>query len=151
MAYLDYLQYWKKPEYAKFILYELLLCFSVLILRYPHCLYILDQLQDEEYRKHFQANTAYDRKCIMDQQNLHWKYYLKLRNQGSLTKVLSSSYSFDIQSDFHRRKKWKKRPNYKHLALELRMSLRNDDSLKYSPPDRSAWEFVFPYFRQNSF
>jgi mediator of RNA polymerase II transcription subunit 31 len=74
IQYLDYLQYWKKPEYAKFILY-------------PHCLYILDQLQDEEYRKHLQTNTAFDRKCIMDQQSLHWKYYLKLRNQGSLSKV----------------------------------------------------------------
>ena len=32
VSYLSYLQYWKKPEYVKFIVY-------------PHCLYFLDQLQ----------------------------------------------------------------------------------------------------------
>lgn len=32
VSYLSYLQYWKRPEYVKFIVY-------------PHCLYFLDQLQ----------------------------------------------------------------------------------------------------------
>lgn len=38
VKYLQYLQYWKRPEYAKFIVY-------------PHCLHFLDLLQDEQFRK----------------------------------------------------------------------------------------------------
>jgi mediator of RNA polymerase II transcription subunit 31 len=35
--YLEYLLYWKDAKYAKF-------------LRYPHCLFFLEQLQNEQYR-----------------------------------------------------------------------------------------------------
>ena len=35
--YLEYLTYWKQPEYARFLMY-------------PHCLVFLGMLQEEEYR-----------------------------------------------------------------------------------------------------
>ena len=38
VAYLDYLQYWREPAYARF-------------LHYPHALYFLGQLQRPEFRK----------------------------------------------------------------------------------------------------
>jgi mediator of RNA polymerase II transcription subunit 31 len=38
VAFLDYLQYWKRPEYAKFLLY-------------PHALAVLDMLQQKAFRQ----------------------------------------------------------------------------------------------------
>lgn len=38
VAYIDYLQYWKQKEYAKYLIY-------------PHALYFLELLQAEEFRK----------------------------------------------------------------------------------------------------
>ncbi|KAK8810011.1 hypothetical protein WA538_003563, partial [Blastocystis sp. DL] len=37
IRYLDYLKYWKQPEYARYLIY-------------PECLYFLDKLQDEAFR-----------------------------------------------------------------------------------------------------
>ncbi|KAK8793743.1 hypothetical protein JH06_4417 [Blastocystis sp. subtype 4] len=37
LRYLQYLQYWKQPEYARYLIY-------------PECLYFLDKLQDEAFR-----------------------------------------------------------------------------------------------------
>jgi mediator of RNA polymerase II transcription subunit 31 len=63
IRYLDYLQYWKKPEYAKFIIY-------------PHCLRFLDLLQHEEIRVHLIENSRYSLE-IADQQFYHWLYRRK--------------------------------------------------------------------------
>jgi len=64
--YLKYLTYWQKPEYAKFI-------------TYPHCLFVLDQLQDEYFRK--QLNNPHVIDTISTQQYYHWKFYKKSRMQ----------------------------------------------------------------------
>lgn len=47
LHYLQYLQYWKQPEYARYLMqvFNLLLTIS-----YPECLYFLDKLQDEAFR-----------------------------------------------------------------------------------------------------
>lgn len=67
MNYLKYLRYWKKPVYAKYIVYGgvvrgegggwrrslmtvVLSAPCVCGSRYPHCLYFLDLLQRESFR-----------------------------------------------------------------------------------------------------
>ncbi|KAB7493853.1 Mediator of RNA polymerase II transcription subunit 31, partial [Armadillidium nasatum] len=62
--YLKYLLYWKEPEYAKF-------------LKYPMCLYYLDLLQYESFRK--EIINAQCCKFIDDQMLLHWQHYTRKR------------------------------------------------------------------------
>ncbi|KXN74873.1 SOH1-domain-containing protein [Conidiobolus coronatus NRRL 28638] len=57
--YLKYLKYWKRPEYAKFIIY-------------PHCLYFLDLLQHEEFRQSIKSIDAAT--FIHSRQYYHWLY-----------------------------------------------------------------------------
>lgn len=64
--YLKYLQYWKKPEYAKF-------------LKYPMCLYFLELLQYEHFRR--EITSAQCAKFIDDQQLLHWQHYTRKRTR----------------------------------------------------------------------
>lgn len=64
--YLKYLIYWKKPEYAKFI-------------KYPMCLYFLDLLQSEEFRR--KIVTAQCCKFIDDQAILLWQHYTRRRSK----------------------------------------------------------------------
>lgn len=65
IAYLNYLQYWKKPEYAKYVLY-------------PHCIYFLDLLQNEEFRKVVAKPAVAD--FIHTQQ---YRYWMEGRQIGS--------------------------------------------------------------------
>ncbi|XP_050732705.1 mediator of RNA polymerase II transcription subunit 31-like isoform X3 [Eriocheir sinensis] len=83
--YLKYLQYWKEPEYAKF-------------LKYPMCLYFLDLLQYENFRKEIVNGQCC--KFIDDQTVLHWQHYSRKRmklletganQQGSQTPVSQST------------------------------------------------------------
>ena len=60
IRYLDYLQYWKQPQYSKFIVY-------------PHCLHFLGLLQHEDIRKLLTENRAFAIK-LHDQQFYHWLY-----------------------------------------------------------------------------
>jgi mediator of RNA polymerase II transcription subunit 31 len=60
IRYLDYLQYWKEPQYAKFLVY-------------PHCLRFLDLLQHEEIRKLLTEDRTFHLK-LLDQQFYHWLY-----------------------------------------------------------------------------
>jgi len=62
--YLKYLTYWKEPEYAKF-------------LKYPMCLYFLDLLQHESFRKEIVNGQC--AKFIDDQAILHWQHYTRKR------------------------------------------------------------------------
>ncbi|XP_064459034.1 mediator of RNA polymerase II transcription subunit 31-like [Ornithodoros turicata] len=62
--YLNYLQYWKKPDYARF-------------LKYPMCLYFLELLQYEHFRR--EITNAQCAKFIEDQQLLHWQHYTRKR------------------------------------------------------------------------
>ncbi|XP_042239202.1 mediator of RNA polymerase II transcription subunit 31-like isoform X3 [Homarus americanus] len=85
--YLKYLQYWKEPEYAKY-------------LKYPMCLYFLDLLQHENFRKEIVNGQCC--KFIDDQTVLHWQHYSRKRmklletginQQGSQTPVSQSTVS----------------------------------------------------------
>ncbi|CAG2063643.1 unnamed protein product, partial [Timema podura] len=62
--YLRYLQYWKEPEYSRF-------------LKYPMCLYFLDLLQYEHFRREI-VNT-HSAKFINDQEILFWQHYARKR------------------------------------------------------------------------
>jgi len=68
--YLKYLSYWKRPEYAKFIVY-------------PHSLFFLELLQDESFRQEL-SNPLYV-ESIWKQQFYHWRYYKqnRVRNDGN--------------------------------------------------------------------
>ncbi|KAJ8982569.1 hypothetical protein NQ317_005040 [Molorchus minor] len=64
--YLKYLLYWKEPEYAKY-------------LKYPMCLYFLDLLQYEHFRR--ELVNAQCSKFIDDQQILLWQHYTRRRSR----------------------------------------------------------------------
>ncbi|KAI7877971.1 SOH1-domain-containing protein [Lichtheimia hyalospora FSU 10163] len=67
IRYLEYLQYWKKPEYARFVVY-------------PHALYFLDLLQHAQFREHI--TTSENTQEIHRMQYYHWMY---LRNPPKTT------------------------------------------------------------------
>lgn len=58
VRYLDYLQYWKQPQYSKFLVY-------------PHCLRFLDLLQHEDIRKKLTEHPNFHTE-LADQQFWHW-------------------------------------------------------------------------------
>ncbi|XP_055638496.1 mediator of RNA polymerase II transcription subunit 31 isoform X2 [Toxorhynchites rutilus septentrionalis] len=64
--YLKYLLYWKEPEYAKY-------------LKYPMCLYFLDLLQYEHFRR--EIVNAQCCKFIDDQAILLWQHYTRRRTR----------------------------------------------------------------------
>ncbi|XP_053695024.1 mediator of RNA polymerase II transcription subunit 31 [Sabethes cyaneus] len=66
--YLKYLLYWKDPEYAKY-------------LKYPMCLYFLDLLQYEHFRR--EIVNAQCCKFIDDQTILLWQHYTRRRTRLS--------------------------------------------------------------------
>ncbi|KAF0766257.1 mediator of RNA polymerase II transcription subunit 31 [Aphis craccivora] len=74
--YLKYLLYWKEPDYAKFI-------------KYPMCLYFLDLLQHEPFRK--EIATAICSKFIDDQLLLIWQHYTRRR-----TKLIHTAYEHNM-------------------------------------------------------
>lgn len=59
VGYLKYLLYWKRPEYAKYLVY-------------PHCLAMLDRLQDASFREALLHPETSDR--IHEQQYYHWAH-----------------------------------------------------------------------------
>ncbi|XP_050070796.1 mediator of RNA polymerase II transcription subunit 31 isoform X2 [Anopheles maculipalpis] len=64
--YLKYLLYWKEPEYAKY-------------LKFPMCLYFLDLLQYEHFRR--EIVSAQCCKFIDDQAILLWQHYTRRRTR----------------------------------------------------------------------
>lgn len=74
--YLKYLLYWKEPDYAKF-------------LKYPMCLYFLDLLQYEHFRR--ELVNAQCAKFIDDQQILLWQHYTRRRSRLLTTPVSNGS------------------------------------------------------------
>ncbi|XP_037730062.1 mediator of RNA polymerase II transcription subunit 31 isoform X2 [Drosophila suzukii] len=62
--YLKYLQYWKEPDYAKYLMY-------------PMCLYFLDLLQYEHFRREIVNSQCC--KFIDDQAILQWQHYTRKR------------------------------------------------------------------------
>ncbi|KAF7725483.1 hypothetical protein EC973_009583 [Apophysomyces ossiformis] len=67
IRYLEYLQYWKQPEYAKFV-------------AYPHALYFLDQLQHAQFRDYITISE--NTQEVHRMQYYHWMY---LRNPAKHT------------------------------------------------------------------
>ncbi|KAF9088894.1 hypothetical protein BGX29_009486 [Mortierella sp. GBA35] len=69
IRYLDYLQYFRKPEYAKFIIY-------------PHCLHFLTLLQHKSFRDQLaKQDTA---TFVHERQYYHWQF---LRNQDNIVRM----------------------------------------------------------------
>merc|ERR1711988_236899 len=64
--YLKYLNYWRKPEYARH-------------LRYPQCLYMLELLQNSSFREAISNQQC--AKFIEDQILLQWQYYIRKRQK----------------------------------------------------------------------
>ena len=60
VTYLEYLRYWERPEYARFI-------------HYPHALFFLDQLQRKEFRRAMANPRAVEH--IFSQQFYHWQMF----------------------------------------------------------------------------
>mmetsp|Transcript_24806 Transcript_24806/g.34990 ORF Transcript_24806/g.34990 Transcript_24806/m.34990 type:complete len:191 (-) Transcript_24806:3656-4228(-) len=60
LTFLEYLQYWKKPDYSRF-------------LQYPHCLYFLDLLVHNSTFRRELANVAF-RNFVHEQQFYAWQY-----------------------------------------------------------------------------
>uniref|UniRef100_A0A7S1TBG4 Mediator of RNA polymerase II transcription subunit 31 n=1 Tax=Compsopogon caeruleus TaxID=31354 RepID=A0A7S1TBG4_9RHOD len=59
LAYLNYLQYWRTQEYAKFIVF-------------PHCLYFLRLLQQESFREAMKRNDYM--LFVHQQQGNYWMF-----------------------------------------------------------------------------
>ncbi|XP_060532888.1 mediator of RNA polymerase II transcription subunit 31 isoform X2 [Cylas formicarius] len=76
--YLKYLLYWKEPDYAKY-------------LKYPMCLYFLDLLQYEHFRR--ELVNAQCTKFIDDQQILLWQHYTRRRSRLLTTSSTNGSNS----------------------------------------------------------
>jgi mediator of RNA polymerase II transcription subunit 31 len=79
--YLKYLLYWKEPDYAKFI-------------KYPMCLYFLDLLQHEPFRK--EIATAICSKFIDEQLLLIWQHYTRRR-----TKMIHTAYEHNMNMNMN--------------------------------------------------
>ena len=60
MSFLDYLGYWRRPEYARF-------------LTYPHCLYFLDLVTSSEAFRREMANVGF-RNFVHEQQFYGWQF-----------------------------------------------------------------------------
>lgn len=60
VSFLDYLQYWLRPEYSTYIIY-------------PHSLFFLELLQSEEFRKSLASTAIKD--LIHSQQFFFWQHY----------------------------------------------------------------------------
>eukprot|EP00252_Welwitschia_mirabilis_P020126 TRINITY_DN4861_c0_g1_i1.p1 TRINITY_DN4861_c0_g1~~TRINITY_DN4861_c0_g1_i1.p1 ORF type:complete len:189 (+),score=36.05 TRINITY_DN4861_c0_g1_i1:197-763(+) len=76
IGYLKYLQYWKRPEYIKFIMY-------------PHCLYFLDLLQNSNYRNAM-AHPS-NKELVHRQQFYFWKHYRNSRLKHIMPRPLPES------------------------------------------------------------
>jgi mediator of RNA polymerase II transcription subunit 31 len=68
--YLAYLLYWKRPEYAHFIVY-------------PQCLHFLELLQSESFRKEL-ANPQFVDAVLYRQQFNHWRFHASNRWSESM-------------------------------------------------------------------
>jgi mediator of RNA polymerase II transcription subunit 31 len=60
ISFLRYLQYWKSPEYAKYI-------------KFPHCLYFLELLCDNDTFRKELVNVPF-RNFLHEQQFYNWQY-----------------------------------------------------------------------------
>lgn len=80
--YLKYLQYWKEPEYAKYLMF-------------PMCLFFLDLLQYEHFRREIVNSQCC--KFIDDQAILHWQHYTRKRTK--LFSLVNGNASINSEND----------------------------------------------------
>ncbi|TXG53739.1 hypothetical protein EZV62_018995 [Acer yangbiense] len=78
IGYLKYLQYWKRPEYVKFIMY-------------PHCLYFLNLLQNANFCSAM-AHPA-TKELAHRQQFYFWKNYKNNRLKHVMSRHVASASS----------------------------------------------------------
>ncbi len=71
IRYLEYLQYWRRPEYVRYI-------------QHPHALYFLEMLLKPEFRKRMTDPGYVD--LVHDNQYWHWRYFRanRARREGEL-------------------------------------------------------------------
>ncbi|KJE93861.1 mediator complex subunit 31-A [Capsaspora owczarzaki ATCC 30864] len=82
--YLKYLLYWKKPEYARFI-------------RFPHCLYFLDLLQEPVFRTEITKKPCVD--FVAEQQLWHWQFYGRNRSAAAAAAVAAAATAAAASTD----------------------------------------------------
>ncbi|KAL5787387.1 hypothetical protein ACOSP7_004336 [Xanthoceras sorbifolium] len=124
IGYLKYLQYWKQPEYVKFIMY-------------PHCLYFLSLLQNANFRNAM-AHPA--TKELAHRQQFHfWKNYKNNRLKHVMSRdfagpVASSSASISSPpplppiTDAITASTAVTAPSHMHNAVPLAAPLAKDDT-----------------------
>ena len=76
MNYLQYLRYWKEPQYAKYIVY-------------PHCLAFLDMLKDERFRKMIARGDFMT--LVHGQLFYHWQTFLNNRLKGDPKEAIATT------------------------------------------------------------
>ena len=113
VAYLRYLQYWRQPEYAKY-------------LRYPMCLYFLDLLQYEHFRKEISSSHA--AKFIEDQQLLHWQHYIRKRSR-----MLNEA----AASRQQRQQQQQQTPQQQQQSQQITQS--HQSHIQLQPPQNQNW------------
>jgi hypothetical protein len=77
IKYLAYLQYWRQPEYAKFV-------------AYPYCFFFLEQLQSAEFREKLLLDPSFAA-MVLKQTESHWRFFRLHRNAAAATDESSNS------------------------------------------------------------
>lgn len=78
LRYLDYLEYWRKPEYAKYLIY-------------PNCLHILSLLKESRFRQEItRADLA---KVFMDD------FYMKWLDQKPEENTADNQHNFEVKQE----------------------------------------------------
>lgn len=84
VSYLKYLLYWKKPEYAKFIVF-------------PHALYFLHLLQEARFREALKKNDYY--LMLHRQQGYHWQFGKTMRVRSETMNMSNGGEKADGDGD----------------------------------------------------
>lgn len=85
LSFLRYLQYWKEPKYIRFI-------------TYPHCLYFLDLLCENETFRREMGNVAF-RDFVHSQQFLAWQHRSRNLYGSGLVKVDKENNEETVKDD----------------------------------------------------
>lgn len=86
VAYLSYLEYWRRPEYA---------C----LLRYPHCLAVLEMLRDAQFRQYVARADVME--FLNWQQYRHWLHHRANRLAAVATGERPAPFAAAIDADPH--------------------------------------------------
>lgn len=116
--YLKYLLYWKEPEYAKYLMY-------------PMCLYFLDLLQYEHFRREIVNSQCC--KFIDDQAILQWQHYIrkriKLLNGGVNGTPNANGGTNGEQAETQQQQTQQQNSNQTQLAMSLQNGVNNSNNI----------------------